>query len=146
MMAEIDDIPDITHLYLELLGLKGQDFYKTKDVLRDFLYEHINREVFVSCIYIDNSIVSTAMLVKHVVCLDVHSLNECGHYGVIKNLYTAHDYRNRRFATGCINELVRFAQDNRFIRLCAPIDIKNICERAGFTPDIGSNMMHKNIK
>jgi len=146
MIAEINDIPDITYLYLELLGLKGQDFYKTKDMLKDFLHNHINREIFISCIYIDNSIASTAMMIKQVACLDKYIFNECGSYGVIKNVYTSDAYRNRHFATGCINELVRLAYDNNFIKIYAGLDIKNICERAGFEPDAALNLMHRNMQ
>ena len=55
MLAEIDNVPDIACLYLELLELKGPALYDTKDMLIDFLSRHINRDVFISCIFIDDT-------------------------------------------------------------------------------------------
>ena len=53
-----------------------------------------------------------AMLVTSTYLADKKLNTKDTKLGIIKNVYTAEKYRNRRFASGCINELLNYCANN----------------------------------
>ena len=112
MLATTCDIDGVLQLYMECLNVPQQDYYNTKDSIEKFLFEHLGRDVFISCIMQDDKVVSMAVLSVGIHAPDSTIYSYNGKFGILKNIYTSPEYRNRRFASGCINELICFAGDN----------------------------------
>ena len=109
MLATIEDIVNIIPLYMECLNI---DDVRISDNLERFLYKHIEKDIFISCIYHEDDIISMAMLVTSTYLADKKLNTKDTKLGIIKNVYTAEEYRNRRFASGCINELLNYCANN----------------------------------
>jgi GNAT superfamily N-acetyltransferase len=122
MLATIDEINSILPLYMECLHIQPSYYVDIKDGIEKFLFEHLGRDVFISCILNDGIAVSMATLSVGTFAPDNMIYFYGGKFGMLKNIYTSPDYRGRRFASGCINELICFAEDS---------DIRYVFSKAG---------------
>lgn len=112
MLATIYDIDGILELYMKYLDVPQQNYHNTKDGIEKFLFKHLGYDVFISFIMQNDMPVSMAMLSTGIHIPDNIIYSYDGKFGILKNIYTLPEYRNRRFASGCINELICFAGDN----------------------------------
>lgn len=112
MLATTCDIDGVLQLYMECLNVPQKDYYSIRDGIEKFLFKHLGRDVFISCIMQNEKAVSMAVLTIGIHAPDNVIYLYDGKFGILKNIYTLPEYRNRRFASGCINELICFAADN----------------------------------
>lgn len=132
MLATTGDIDGVLQLYMEYLNVPADKYHGVKDGLEKFLYKHLGRDVFISCISICDRVVTMAMLSTATHLPDKEIYNHGGKYGILKNIYTVPQYRNRRFASGCINELICFANDNDIQFIQSTGDTTSLFDRLGF--------------
>lgn len=109
MLATIDDVNDVLQLYIKCLDVQQKDIDLIKDGVYKFLYKHVGYDVHVSFIKQNGEAVSMAMMSTYQHTPDKFIPNYSGQFGLLNNIYTLPQYRNQRFASGCVNELIHFA-------------------------------------
>lgn len=114
MLATMENIDDVTQLYMEYLNVPIEIHNSVKDGITKFLHKHLERDVFVSCIYQNDDVVSMSMLSSHIHVPDADSYIHDGAVGLLKNIYTKPAFRNRHFASGCINELINLSYNKGY--------------------------------
>ena len=83
-------------------------------ITKNYLKEHLNKDIFFFIESIDNKIVATCGLqvIKY-----MPQCVESGIEGYICDIFTLKEYRRRGIQTNLIRECIKFAKKNRIIKL-----------------------------
>lgn len=118
-IAKYEDIEEISKLrviqqkddWKELYPNKDEEFYR---ITKNYLEDHLNKDIFFFIEIIDNRIVSTCGLQ---VIRYMPQCVESGIEGYICDVFTLKEYRKRGIQTNLIRECIKFAKKNRIIEL-----------------------------
>lgn len=118
-IAKYEDIEKISKLrvmqpkddWKELYPNKDEEFYI---ITKDYLEEHLNRDIFFFIEIIDNKIVATCGLqvIKY-----MPQCVESGIEGYICDVFTLKEYRRKGIQTNLIKECIKFAKEKHIIEL-----------------------------
>ena len=118
-IAKQEDIEKISKLrvmqqkddWKELYPNKDEEFYITT---KNYLEEHLNRDIFFFIDIIDNKIVATCGLqvIKY-----MPQCVESGIEGYICDVFTLKEYRRKGIQTNLIKECIKFAKEKHIIEL-----------------------------
>ena len=118
-IAKYEDIEKISKLrvmqpkddWKELYPNKDEEFYI---ITKDYLEEHLNRDIFFFIEIIAYKIVATCGLQV------IHSMPQCvesGIEGYICDVFTLKEYRRKGIQTNLIKECIKFAKEKHIIEL-----------------------------
>lgn len=118
-IAKYEDIEKISKLrvmqqkddWKELYPNKDEEFYI---ITKDYLEEHLNRDIFFFIEIIDNKIVATwgLQVIKY-----MPQCVESGIEGYICDVFTLKEYRRKGIQTNLIKECIKFAKEKHIIEL-----------------------------
>lgn len=118
-IAKYEDIEEISKLrvmqqkddWKELYPNKDEEFYI---ITKDYLEEHLNKDIFFFIEIIENKIVATCGLqvIKY-----MPQCVESGIEGYICDVFTLKEYRRKGIQTNLIKECIKFAKENHIIEL-----------------------------
>ena len=118
-IARYEDIEEISKLrvmqqkddWKELYPNKDEEFYI---ITKNYLEEHLNKDIFFFIEIIENKIVATCGLqvIKY-----MPQCVESGIEGYICDVFTLKEYRRKGLQTNLIKECIKFAKENRIIEL-----------------------------
>ena len=139
-IAEYEDIEEISKLRImqqkddweELYPNKNEEFYITT---KNYLKEHLNKDIFFFIEIMDNKIVATCGLqvIKY-----MPQCVESGIEGYICDVFTLKEYRKKGIQTNLIKECIKFAKEKQITKLKLSSDNKEairIYKRLGFEYD-----------
>lgn len=148
-IAKYEDIEEISKLRLMQQKDDWKELYPNKDeefyiITKNYLEEHLNKDIIFFIEIIENKIVATCGLqvIKY-----MPQCVESGIEGYICNVFTVKEYRRKRIQTNLIKECIKYAKENHIIKLKLSSDnpeaIK-IYQEQGFKHD--KLIMKKEIK
>lgn len=139
-LAKIEDIIDITELRLTYLKEIRNNISPYDEQLIiwnniEYLKEHLNKDCFVSAVWINGKAVSSSYLGVYRKAANFRTIT--GIYGEIYGVYTLPKYRRKGYAISTIKKLITSAQDNNInsIVLESSKDGIDMYLKLGFIPD-----------
>lgn len=118
-IARNEDIEEISRLRIiqqkddwkEEYPNKDEEFYR---ITKNYLEEHLNKDVIFFIEIIDNKIIATCglQIIKY-----MPQCVESGVEGYICDVFTLKEYRRKGIQTNLIKECIKFAKQNKIIKL-----------------------------
>lgn len=147
-IAKYEDIDEISKLRIMQQKDDWKELYPNKDeelyeITKNYLKEHLNKNVFLFIEIIDNRIIATCglQIIKYMPqCI------ESGIEGYICDVFTLKEYRKKGIQTNLIKQCIKFAKENNVIELKLSTDNPEairLYKAQGF--EIDKLMMRKQI-
>lgn len=118
-IARYEDIEEISKLRVMQQKDDWKELYPNKDeeffiITKDYLKEHLNKDIFFFIEIIEDKIVATCGLqvIKY-----MPQCVESGIEGYICDVFTLIEYRRKGIQTNLIKECIKFAKENHIIKL-----------------------------
>ena len=118
-MAKYEDIEEISKLRIMQQKDDWEELYPNKDeefyiVTKNYLEEHLNKDIFFFVEIIENKIVATCglQIIKY-----MPQCVESGIEGYVCDVFTVKEYRKRGIQTNLIKECIKFAKEKHIIEL-----------------------------
>lgn len=118
-IAKNEDIEEISKLRVMQQKYGWKELYPNKDeefyiITKNYLEEHLNKDIFFFVESIDNEIIATCGL--QVIRYMPQCVNN-GIEGYICDVFTLKEYRRRGIQTNLIRECIKYAKKNHIIEL-----------------------------
>lgn len=110
-LANYNNIEELITLRIkqqqEVWNTEYKDMYNLTNTTRNYLTEHLNKDLYVFITIIDNRIVATCSLQI------INKLPQCNNkeiYGYISNVFTLEEYRNQKLQTKLLKDCLYLAK------------------------------------